>query len=514
MDTERQPQPLLEQRPDLPLGRVRVIERMLAKPHGKPRPRRWRIVAAVVVAAAVTALVSACVLIAGEGAVYRIQTGTGELVVSTDDPDVEVIIRQNGKLVRIIDSKTGKEVRLDSGRYELELKGKAEGLKLSPERFTLQRGDKVIARIERLARAAAAPPQPPAEISHLDWVDDRGIQAHIYRATFSPNGRYFLGAGDANLRSPVRVYNSATGQQVSEFVPAEDEGWTGADFSPDSTRVVSWGHVGKVIHVWEAANGKAVHKLEGHTEPIASAVYSPDGKRIVSGSADKTLRIWDAASGKELRKLEGHADTCLGIFSPDGKRVVSFSNDKTMRAWDAQSGKELWTQEGQTAPDDLLLIHHSVFSPDGRQVFSVAGDGGIIFCEIATGKAVRELKANGDTKRAHFLPGGRQLVSWGNDKTVRVWDVAGGKEVRQIALGDDANTNPDSVAVSPDGRLLLIAHDDTTVRVRDLATGKELHRYQVTGLARSLAFSPDSGYGAAGSFRAGVYLWRLPAAAP
>ena len=28
--------------------------------------------------------------------------------------------------------------------------------------------------------------------------------------------------------------------------------------------------------------------------------FSPDGKRIVTASADKTARIWDAASGKPI----------------------------------------------------------------------------------------------------------------------------------------------------------------------------------------------------------------------
>jgi WD40 repeat protein len=32
--------------------------------------------------------------------------------------------------------------------------------------------------------------------------------------------------------------------------------------------------------------------------------FSPQGDRLLTGSADKTARLWDAATGKEVRKLE------------------------------------------------------------------------------------------------------------------------------------------------------------------------------------------------------------------
>jgi len=86
------------------------------------------------------------VLVIGAAAVvYRIQTDNGELVITTDDPDVEIVIKQNGNEVRIIDTKTNKEVRLDSGHYDLELKGNAKGLKLSLDKVTIRRGETQVA---------------------------------------------------------------------------------------------------------------------------------------------------------------------------------------------------------------------------------------------------------------------------------------------------------------------------------------------------------------------------------
>ena len=48
--------------------------------------------------------------------------------------------------------------------------------------------------------------------------------------------------------------------------------------------------------------------LKGHTGAVWSVAFSPDGKRIVSGSEDKTLKVWDATTGQEMLTLKGHTD--------------------------------------------------------------------------------------------------------------------------------------------------------------------------------------------------------------
>jgi hypothetical protein len=80
-------------------------------------------------------------------AVYRFATNQGQLIIETDDPDVEVIVKRNGEQVQLVDRKTGHEVTLRAGRYTLELSKGKEGLKLSTTEFTLDRGGKEIARV-------------------------------------------------------------------------------------------------------------------------------------------------------------------------------------------------------------------------------------------------------------------------------------------------------------------------------------------------------------------------------
>jgi hypothetical protein len=77
--------------------------------------------------------------------------------------------------------------------------------------------------------------------------------------------------------------------------------------------------------------------LKGRT-----AVFSPDGKRVVTVSSDNTARIWDVAEGKELAVLKGHTSAVRSAaFSPDGRRIVTASADKTARLWPVFHTQEL-----------------------------------------------------------------------------------------------------------------------------------------------------------------------------
>jgi len=43
--------------------------------------------------------------------------------------------------------------------------------------------------------------------------------------------------------------------------------------------------------------------LQGHTEDVVSAVFSPDGQRIVTASGDKTARVFRVVTLSEVANL-------------------------------------------------------------------------------------------------------------------------------------------------------------------------------------------------------------------
>ena len=84
---------------------------------------------------------------------------------------------------------------------------------------------------------------------------------------------------------------------------------------------------------------------------MLSVAFSPKGNTIVSASGDiyehggtNTLKVWGAGActltpaSLELKatKPNAHRDRVTSVaFSPDGKTIVSGSADKALKVWDA-----------------------------------------------------------------------------------------------------------------------------------------------------------------------------------
>jgi WD40 repeat protein len=89
---------------------------------------------------------------------------------------------------------------------------------------------------------------------------------------------------------------------------------------------------------------------------ITSAAFSPDGQRIVTGSFDQTAKVWEAASGRELLTLMGHSGEIWSLaFSAVGRRIVTGGEDSTAKVWDAATVEQVtaWQEEERAAAQSL-----------------------------------------------------------------------------------------------------------------------------------------------------------------
>lgn len=253
-------------------------------------------------------------------------------------------------------------------------------------------------------------------------------------------------------------------------------------------------------------NWPAIQNIcSGHTNTVYSAVFSPDGRRIASGSRDYTIRVWDAGTGETVvGPLRGHNDVIRSVsFSPDGKRIVSGSDDDTIRLWDAETG-EMTVRPLQGNGGTVWSVS---FSPDGSRI--VSGDDTIRVWDIETGKTVVGpfLGHNGAVFSVSFSADGRRIVSGSYDRTVRVWDAKTAEEVLGPLRGHSDVVW--SVSFSPDGKRIASSSNDHTIRIRDAETGVELvkpikvHK----GPVWSVSFSPDGKKIVSGSYDHTIRVW-------
>ena len=104
-------------------------------------------------------------------------------------------------------------------------------------------------------------------------------------------------------------------------------------YSPDGKKLAS-GSADGTVRIWDVGRGECERTLTGHTSYVNSVTYSPDGKKLASGSYDGTVRIWDVGRGECERTLTGHTGYVLSVtYSPDGKKLASGSKDGTVRIW-------------------------------------------------------------------------------------------------------------------------------------------------------------------------------------
>jgi WD40 repeat protein/tRNA A-37 threonylcarbamoyl transferase component Bud32 len=277
-----------------------------------------------------------------------------------------------------------------------------------------------------------------------------------------------------------------------------------AIFSPNGRRIITCGD-DKTIKLWDLTTGQQLMTFRGHSSSIYALAVSPDGKHIASGSNEGIIKLWDVETGAEVITLGGHRYPILALaFSPDGKQVASGSDsyDRNIVLWDAQTGTQLTTLRGHREVNALA------YSPDGKRLASGSGDWTIKLWDVQTGTEVTTLRGHGNWVRAvGFSPDGKRIVSGSWDKTIKVWDAETWRTLTTIH-GHDGPVL--SVAFSPDGKTIASGGYDNTIRVWDADSGDELKTFHGhNSSVNSISFSPDGINLISASSDGAVKLWDM-----
>jgi WD40 repeat protein len=335
----------------------------------------------------------------------------------------------------------------------------------------------------RLLVSAAKRADPPGDDTILwrvgSWEKVGGIPCHAGEPSnllFSQDGQRLIFHGDFGPDTH-NTWDLTTGQpSPSEFDPT----WDGnnAVFSPDGKRLVSVDSAGEVTFV-DCPRRLILNRYPAHQDNGRATAWSPDGRLVATGA--ENVILWDAITMRKIATLE-HSSYVWGLaFSPDSHWLVSTHGDGAVLVWDmverrlAANFNEHSGQVGAVA-----------FAPDGKRVASASEDRTVIVWDAATGRKEMTL-AGHDTRvtGVAFAPGGDWLASVDRDRNVIIWDLAERRPRLGFDLAWRGRHETHCLVVSPDGRWVALSQG-----VYESATGR-----QVAGFGGVSSINSTNTYG-------------------
>ncbi|MBO0765403.1 MAG: caspase family protein [Hyphomicrobiaceae bacterium] len=405
--------------------------------------------------------------------------------------------------------------------FEADLAAKPPGTEI---KLIVRRG----ASERRLTVVLAAEPTPipGAEAMPILQLDTGGHMARVRDLAFTPDGSFIVSAGEDKV---IRVWNWHKGVTARTIRGQSGPGGKGKidamALSPDGRWLAASGYFDTAcsdpceaasIRLYDFASGELKALLEGHRDAVVSLAFSPDGKKLISGSVDQSAMIWDVERATPLHRLKGHPDYISALaFTPDGARAVTASG-KTLRLWRVADGTlikerkglfadeerkghsspvtalavssrgtiasgdesgEIWLWDGMTAAAENMLANAAQtglqigslrFSPDGSLLLSTAGTYG--WCggrcpfvqhiwDVASGREVTTYtKHDNSVFASGYSPDGL-VATGGFNGDIQAWDPKTG-ETKAVEMGTGLPVGP--VGFSADGRSIAWGHRKTS----------------------------------------------------
>ncbi len=246
--------------------------------------------------------------------------------------------------------------------------------------------------------------------------------------------------------------------------------------------------IGAISGMLEALGQPLAASVLGHGDILYSAVFSADGTKVLTASADGTARVWNADGAGEPVILSGH-ESWVGsaAFSADGTRIVTASGDGTARVWNVEGPERRPSGKPVVLRGHESHVYSAAFNADATQVVTVSLDATARVWNVdGTGKPVI-LPAEVGVDRAVFHPAGTKVLTPGSAARLRNADGSGRPVVFR---GHEQWVN--RAVFNAAGTKVLTASNDGTARVWNAdGSGRPVvlrgHRGSVWGAAFNVA---------------------------
>jgi len=229
--------------------------------------------------------------------------------------------------------------------------------------------------------------------------------------------------------------------------------------------------------LWDLATGEQIASLEGR-----AAIFSSDSKNFaVTGG--RAVKVFNMRTGDVITELKGHSNPLVNaVFSADGKQIVTLSNEKSAKLWDIPGGRIIKTF------DEADVIKESCFSKNGKNLLLLTKEGKATVKDISTGQPVFALTGN-KINAAYYSPDGRVIVT-AADSVFCTWDAITGKKL--FSLGELYSIT--DAGISANGTYGFYIFGGSAVGVVDFCTGRVFKEYLGEENITRCQFSPGSDF--------------------
>ena len=337
----------------------------------------------------------------------------------------------------------------------------------------------------------------------LFHLDDRGRRLAVARKVAQ------------KAANPIGIHDLATGKLIREL--KHDHPVTCLDWSGEL--LLSGGSENRLIHLWDTAEGRLLHRFSGHQADLEAVKFRKGGQEFVSLARDGLLRVWHAGCAAELLTYAGLPEHAGPVqWSDDG-------NSLTMRRSDG-SALDVFRFHW---PRSVRVLGPGIVEPRSENIPSLHLDQrGHLACAVdETGCRLWSLQTGGlianfpkrerEWLSAALAPDASTLwlAGW-NTGLRKIPITAGQSEWPDPGKAEPPGSGPGPllVAIDPKGQYLALTQNgqretDDQVIIRG-TTGKAALR-----LAQPdpfcAAFSADGKLAVTGSFRRdGARVWSLP----